>query len=90
MSTVADYSILTKAFLAASDVDFSKLYTEGYLKAFAVVPLHLDPPLTTREALHFDCSKLGNGNLWERVSCRDELGQFIGNIVRVQPSERKG
>ena len=91
MSTVADYSILTKAFLAASDVDFSRLYNtqKGSLN-FAVVPLKLDTPLTTREALHFDLSNLGTGNIWERVSCRDELGQFIGNIVRVQPSKRNG
>ena len=93
MSTVADYSILTKAFLAASGVDFSRLYNtqegENSLN-FAVVPLKLDTPLTTREALHFDLSKLGSGNIWDRVSCRNELGQFIGNIVRVQPSERNG
>ena len=93
MSTVADYSILTKAFLAASDVDFSRLYTheaEGSFNAFAVVPLKLDTPLTTREALHFDWSKLGPGDMWNRVSCRDEQGHFIGNIVRVQPSEMNG
>ena len=93
MSTVADYSILTKEFLAASDVDFSRLYTneaDGSFKAFAVVPLKLGTPLTTREALHFDWSKLGTGDMWDRVSCRDADGNFIGNIVRVQPSERKG
>jgi len=94
MSTVADYSVLTKAFLASSDVDFSRLYTtsavEGYLKAFAVIPLALNNPLSSREALNFDWSKLGNDTMWDRVSCRDESGQFIGNIVRVQPSEKEG
>lgn len=93
MSTVADYSILTKAFLAASDVDFSKLYTqeaEGDPKAFAVVPLDLKPTLTTREALHLEWSKLGTGDMCNRVSCRDADGKFIGNIVRVQPSKMNG
>ena len=92
MSTVADYSILTKAFLAAGEVDFSRLYTqEGSLRAFAVVPLALRAPLTTREALHFDWSKLGTGkDMWDRVSCRDADGNFIGNIVRVQPSKMNG
>ena len=91
MSTVADYSILTKAFLAAGEVDFSRLYTqEGSLRAFAVVPLKLGTPLTTREALHFDWSKLGTGDMETRVSCRDADGNFIGNIVRVQPSKMNG
>ena len=91
MSTVADYSILTKAFLAANNVDFSKLYTqEGSFKAFAVVPLNLETPLTTREALNFDWSKLGQVDMYSRVSCRDADGNFIGNIVRVQPSEMNG
>ena len=93
MSTVADYSILTKAFLAASDVDFSKLYTqagEGSFKAFAVVPLKLDTTLTTREALHFDWSKLGDKDMRDRISCRDAGGKFIGNIVRIQPSKMNG
>lgn len=92
MSTVADYSILTKAFLASTDVDFSKLYTgDGdSRKAFAVVPLSLNPLLTTREALNFDWTKLGAGDMWDRVSCRDANGDFIGNIVRVQPNVREG
>ena len=93
MSTVADYSILTKAFLAASNVDFSELSTkeaEAYFKAFAVVPLSLSKPLTTREALHFEWSNLGSEDMYRRVSCRDAGGDFIGNIVRVQPSKRNG
>ena len=83
MTTVADYSILTKAFLAASDVDFS-------LKSFVVVPLYLSPSLPTREALHFEWSKWVTDDIWNHVSCRDESNQFIGNIVRVQPSKMNG
>ena len=102
MSTIADYSVFTKEFLASTDVDFSKLYTtlaqEGYEKAFAVVPFNLPAPLTPREAMNFDLSKLGlissESNevscIPQRVSCRDADGHFIGNIVRVQPSQRDG
>lgn len=103
MSTIADYSVFTKAFLASGMTDFSKLYTtmgvEGYEKAFAVIPFNLTTPLTPltpREAMNFDLSKFGEdagfGNvaMWDRVSCRDADGNFIGNIVRVQPSKRDG
>ena len=105
MSTIADYSVFTKAFLASTDVDFSKLYTtlvqDGYEKAFAVIPFYIGTPLTPREAMNFDWSKLGltsasgpaSGQVScmpRRVSCRDADGQFIGNIVRVQPSHRDG
>ena len=100
MSTIADYSILTKAFLAANNVDFSKPYgklgqdgtwgEDGALRAFAVVPLALSPHLTTQDALHFDPSKLGTGDMWNHVSCRDADGNFIGNIVRIQPGVREG
>lgn len=98
MSTIADYSVFTKAFLAANNVDFSKLYTtlaqDGASKAFAVIPFNLTPPLTPREAMNLDLnsdwSKFGTGDMWDRVSCRDADGNFIGNIVRVQPSQRDG
>ena len=101
MSTIADYSVFTKAFLASKDVDFSKLYgtmslpggTEGF-RAFAVIPFNLTPPLTPREAMNLDLnsakSKFGPGNMWDRVSCRDADGNFIGNIVRIQPGVREG
>ena len=95
MSTIADYSILTKAFLTSTDMDFSKtfyppLLQGNSLRYLAVVPLYLDPTLTTRDALHFDWSKLGSDLMWNRVSCRDANGEFIGNIVRVQPGVREG
>ena len=95
MSTIADYSVFTKAFLASNDVDFSKkfypaLSQENSLRYFAVVPLNLSPHLTTRDALHFDWSKLGSDLMWDRVSCRNANGEFIGNIVRVQPGVREG
>ena len=99
MSTIADYSVFTKAFLASKDVDFSKLYTtvgqEGYSKAFAVIPFNPGTPLTPREAMNFDWSKLQspgsqNACMARRVSCRDADGKFIGNIVRVQPGKRDG
>lgn len=96
MSTIADYSVFTKKFLASTDVDFSKLYTtlaqEGYEKAFAVIPFNPETPLTPREAMNFDWSKLNLSSLDmpQRVSCRDADGNFIGNIVRVQPSKRDG
>ena len=92
MSTIADYSVFTKAFLASKDVDFSNLYgqTEGDVARFAVVPLDLSPRLTPREAMNFDWSKLGSGTMGDRVSCRDANGNFIGNIVRVQPGVREG
>lgn len=101
MSTIADYSVFTKAFLASKDVDFSKLYGEMNLPggvrgfgAFAVIPSHLDNPLTPREAMNLDLnsdwSKLGTGEIWDRVSCRDADGNFIGNIVRIQPGAREG
>ena len=93
MSTIADYSVFTKAFLATEEVDFSNLYgqTEGDVaRAFAVVPLDLSPRLTPREALNFDGSKLSGKAMWDRVSCRDANGNFIGNIVRVQPNKRDG
>ena len=102
MSTIADYSVFTKAFLAANNVDFSKLYgnmtlpggTEDF-RAFAVVPLPLDHTLTPREAMNLDLnsdwSKLGISEvMFNRVSCRDADGNYIGNIVRVQPGERNG
>ena len=59
MSTIADYSVFTKAFLASKDVDFSKLSfppdsQNNSMRAFAVVPLKLDTPLTPREAMNFD------------------------------------
>ena len=69
MSTIADYSVFTKKFLSANNVDFSKPYGKldengnwgdvGDLKAFAVVPLYLDHTLTPREAMNFDWSKVG-------------------------------
>ena len=97
MSTIADYSVFTKAFLATEEVDFSKLSfpplsQNNSMRAFAVVPLKLDTPLTPREAMNFDWSKLGSGtvSMWDRVSCRDANGTFIGNIVRVQPGVREG
>ena len=95
MSTIADYSVFTKEFLAANNVDFSKLYTDplnqgNSLRYFAVVPLHLDQTLTPREAMNFDWSKLGNDLMWNRVSCRDADGNYIGNIVRIQPGVREG
>ena len=101
MSTIADYSVFTKAFLASNYVDFSKLYgtmslpggTEGF-RAFAVIPSHLTPPLTPREAMNLDLnsdwSKFVTGNMWDRVSCRDADGNLIGNIVRIQPGVREG
>ena len=93
MSTIADYSVFTKAFLASKDVDFSKLYGQtegGVARAFAVVPLKLDTPLTPREALNFDWSKLSGTDMRDYVSCSDADGNFIGNIVRVQPGVREG
>lgn len=95
MSTIADYSVFTKKFLASTNVDFSKLSfpplsQENSNRAFAVVPLALEPPLTPREAMNFDWSKLGSDVMWNRVSCRDANGEFIGNIVRVQPGVREG
>lgn len=106
MSTIADYSVFTKAFLASGMTDFSQLYgnkfpgeeAEGFLRAFAVIPFNLTAPLTPREAMNFDRSKLGlissEGNqvscMPQRVSCRDADGHFIGNIVRVQPNKRDG
>ena len=95
MSTIADYSVFTKKFLTSTDVDFSKLYTNplnqgNSLRYFAVVPLYLDSTLTPREAMNFDWSKLGNDLMWNRVSCRNTNGEFIGNIVRIQPGVREG
>lgn len=106
MSTIADYSVFTKAFLASEDVDFSKLYGQmttpvgEALRAFAVIPFKLNTPLTPREAMNFDktsdLSKFGEGagfgtvEMWNRVSCRDADGNFIGNIVRIQPGVREG
>lgn len=106
MSTIADYSVFTKAFLASGMTDFSQLYgnkwsgekVEGVLRALAVIPFNLETPLTPREAMNFDLSKLGLissesnpvSNMYQRVSCRDADGHFIGNIVRVQPGERNG
>ena len=105
MSTIADYSILTKAFLTSGMTDFSQLYgtmslpggAEGF-RAFAVIPFNLPTPLTPREAMNFDLSKLGLNSsesnqvscMPQRVSCRDADGNFIGNIVRVQPGKRDG
>ena len=103
MSTIADYSVFTKAFLASGMTDFSQLYGNkfpgevdaGTLRAFAVIPFNIETPLTPltpREAMNFDWSKLGlsSTNMYRRVSCRDADGHFIGNIVRVQPGERDG
>ena len=95
MSTIADYSILTKAFLTSTDVDFSKTFYQplsqgNSLRYLAVVPLALSPHLTTREAMNFDWTKLGSDLMWNRVSCRNANGEFIGNIVRVQPGVREG
>ena len=101
MSTIADYSVFTKAFLAAKDVEFSKLTdtvnlpdgNEGFteaLRAFAVVPMDLGTTLTTRGALNLDTSSWAYGDIKERISCRDADGKFIGNIVRVQPGVREG
>ena len=101
MSTIADYSVFTKAFLASTNVDFSKLTdtvnlpdgNDGVtkaLRAFAVVPMDLGTPLTTRGALNLDTSSWTYGDIKERISCRDADGKFIGNIVRVQPGVREG
>lgn len=106
MSTIADYSVFTKAFLASGMTDFSQLYGEldsdgnwaeyGLSAAFAVVPLNIDPPLTPREAMNFDLSSvhdlvsLDSVSMYRQVSCRDANGEFIGNIVRVQPNQRNG
>ena len=95
MSTIADYSVFTKAFLTSTDVEFSKLSfpplrQENSNRAFAVVPLALGTPLTPREAMNFDWAKLGGDLMWDRVSCRNANGEFIGNIVRVQPGVREG
>lgn len=105
MSTIADYSVFTKAFLASTNVDFSKLYTnldgEGE-RAFAVIPFNLETPLTPREAMNFDTDNFkANKRFGENVnisvtpmenlvSCNDADGNFIGNIVRVQPIVRDG
>ena len=94
MSTIADYSVFTKAFLASGMTDFSQLYgkIEGEAaKAFAVIPFNPETPLTPREAMNFDRSKFGPArSMARRVSCRDANGNFIGNIVRVQPNKRDG
>lgn len=105
MSTIADYSVFTKAFLASGMTDFSQLYgnkfpddkVESTFRAFAVIPFKLDTPLTPREAMNVDLSKLDPTSasgpvsyMARRVSCRDANGNFIGNIVRVQPSQRDG
>lgn len=105
MSTIADYSVFTKAFLASNYANFSQLYgtqfpdeeVSGSLRAFAVIPFNLENPLTPREAMNFDLAKLGltsaSGQvsyMARRVSCRDADGNFIGNIVRVQPNKRDG
>ena len=103
MSTIADYSVFTKAFLASGMTDFSKLYGDmpvpgpgggeiEALRAFAVIPFNLTDPLTPREAMNFDGSKLSlhTVNMARRVSCRDANRNFIGNIVRVQPNKRDG
>ena len=99
MSTIADYSVFTKAFLASGMTDFSELYGQmpdqggaiGF-RAFAVIPFKFDTPLTPREAMNFDGSKLGlnSVSMARRVSCSDANGDFIGNIVRVQPNKRDG
>lgn len=105
MSTIADYSVFTKAFLASGMTDFSQLYgttfqgetAAGLLRAFAVIPFNLQTPLTPREAMNVDLSKLDPTSasgpasyMARRVSCRDANGNFIGNIVRVQPNKRDG
>ena len=103
MSTIADYSVFTKAFLSSGMTDFSQLYgnkfpgeeTAGFERAFAVIPFNPRTPLTPREAMNFDWSKLQspdslNACMARRVSCRDADGNFIGNIVRVQPGKRDG
>ena len=103
MSTIADYSVFTKAFLASGMTDFSKLYGKmpvpgpgggeiEALRAFAVIPFKFDTPLTPREAMNFDGSKLGlnSVSMARRVSCSDADRNFIGNIVRVQPNKRDG
>ena len=95
MSTIADYSVFTKEFLASNNVDFSKLYTTiqdpGGARAFAVIPFNLPATLTPREAMNFDWSKLGtNKYMRDRISCQDADGNFIGNIVRIQPGVREG
>ena len=103
MSTIADYSVFTKAFLASGMTDFSKLYGDmpvpgpgggeiEALRAFAVIPFNLTDPLTPREAMNFDGSKLSLHSVYmaRRVSCRDANRNFIGNIVRVQPNKRDG
>lgn len=100
MSTIADYSVFTKEFLASGMTDFSKLYgkqfqgetAEGLLRAFAVIPFNIGTPLTPREAMNFDWSKLNltSESMPRRVSCRDANRNFIGNIVRVQPGVREG
>ena len=105
MSTIADYSVFTKAFLASGMTDFSQLYTnlngEGE-RAFAVIPFYLETPLTPREAMNFDTNNFNaNKRFGENVnfsvtptenlvSCNDADGNFIGNIVRVQPIVRNG
>lgn len=102
MSTIADYSVFTKEFLASGMKDFPQLYgnvkvpdgsggeIEAY-RAFAVIPFNLNPTLTPREAMNFDRSKFGQArSMARRVSCRDADGSFIGNIVRVQPNKRDG
>lgn len=94
MSTIADYSVFTKEFLASGMTDFSQLYSKidgETAKAFAVIPFNLNPTLTPREAMDFDRSKFGQArSMARRVSCRDADGSFIGNIVRVQPNKRDG
>lgn len=100
MSTIADYSVFTKAFLASDMTDFSQLYgnklqgeeAENFFRAFAVIPFNLETPLTPREAMNFDRSKLVPNpvSMARLVSCRDANGEFIGNIVRVQPGKRDG
>ena len=105
MSTIADYSVFTKAFLASKDMDFSELYTnlvgEGE-RAFAVIPFNLVNPLTPREAMNFDTQEFNSSKRFGEnvqfgitstenlVSCKDANGNFIGNIVRIQPSKRDG
>ena len=101
MSTIADYSVFTKAFLSSKYVDFSKPYgtmklpngNEGFteeFRAFAVVPIDLGTTLTTRGALNLDKSSWTYGDIKGRISCHDANGNFIGNIVRVQPGVREG